>query len=46
MTIKGYLFYIRPDTDPESEWVAASNIPQENPDFQFIDLTADTAYEI
>lgn len=46
MSIKGYKFYIRPDTDPESEWVAVSNIPQTDPDYQFTDLTADTPYEI
>ena len=35
MSIKGYKFYIRPVTDPESEWVAVSNIPQEDPDYTF-----------
>lgn len=46
MAIKGYKFYIRPVTDPESEWVAVNNVPQENPDYQFLDLTSGTDYEI
>ena len=46
MTIKGYKFFIRPVTDPESEWVAVNNIPQENPDYTFTDLTSGTEYEI
>lgn len=46
MSIKGYKFYIRPVTDPESEWVAVSNIPQEDPDYTFTDLQSGTEYEI
>ena len=46
MAIKGYKFFIRPVTDPESEWLAMNNIPQENPDYTFIDLTTNTEYEI
>lgn len=46
MAIKGYKFYIRPVTDPESDWTLVNNTPQEDPDYTFIDLTSNTAYEI
>lgn len=46
MTIKGFQFYIRPVTDPESEWIRASDGTVTNPDFQFGDLASDTDYEI
>ena len=46
MAIQGYKFFIRPVTDPESEWVAVNNVPQDNPDYTFIDLVSDTEYEI
>lgn len=46
MSIKGYKFYIRPVTDPESEWIAVSNIPQEDPDYTFTGLESGTEYEI
>lgn len=46
MTIKGYQFYIRPVTDPASEWTRASDGTVTNPDFQFTGLSSDTAYEI
>lgn len=46
MAIKGYKFYIRPVTDPESEWVAVNNIPQEDPDYTFTNLVSGVEYEI
>ena len=46
MSIKGYKFYYRPVTDPESEWVNVNGVPQADPDYTFEGLTAGTEYEI
>ena len=46
MTIKGYKFFIRPVTDPESEWSRVTDGVVINPDYQYTNLLSDTDYEV
>ena len=46
MSIKGYKFFYRPVTDPASEWIRVTDSVQENPDYQYTNLTSDTEYEL
>jgi len=46
VSIKGYKFFYRPVTDPASEWIRVTDSVQENPDYQYTNLTSDTEYEL
>lgn len=46
MTIKGYYFYYRPITDPESEWEQVNFVPEPAEDFLITGLHSGTDYEI
>lgn len=46
MTIRGYYFYYRPVTEPESEWEQVNFVPEPAEDFLITGLHSGTAYEI
>ena len=46
MTIKGYKFYYRQVTDPESEWIRATDGVVTNPDYVYTNLLSGTEYEL
>lgn len=45
MTIKGYHFYYRPVTDPESDWIRATGVPINAVEYSFSGLASNTEYE-
>lgn len=45
MTIKGYYFYYREVTDPESEWIRATSVPIGAVEYTYEGLASNTEYQ-